>query len=415
MSKYCSRAKRAERARRRRRGEQLRSKLRRALRALLACIVGIGCSPATPTPAPAKPVVTAGRVSRQTRVPPPAPPAPTDAGAAPADAADAGAAADETDAGTPTTTAPARAPHVAFEHPYKLYERPRAKGEVYAAGQDELLARWNVGGNGDPAFISNRAHYHPGARVIVRVDIPPHRLPKHAPYDRRKGRYRKVLSETAVLAQARARGYWPFRMCFEDGLRRDQHVHGKVFFNARIATSGHVIGARITKQKLPDDDVRKCLLERVGELAFSVGPPRAIRFGLSIELWPGDAPVPSKDPPPDAPDNPGELDGTAIERAALDARGAITACYATGLERDAALWGRVQLQIDLDETGRTRRVRETESHFPDRDVSACIVRAAKQIGFPAAKAGALTFVFAVRLGDLPSRDATTGNSVASPQ
>lgn len=345
---------------------------------------------------------------------PPAPrarPAPPDAGADSAGARPDGRVADDADAGA--APPPVLAPHVEFEHPYKLYERPRAKGAVYAAGQDELLARWNVGGTGDPAFISNRAHYHPGARVIVRVRVPPHRLPKRAPYDRRKGRYRKVLSETAVLAQARAHGYWPFRMCFEDGLRRDQRVHGKVFFEARIARSGHVDRASITKQKLPDDDVRKCLLQRVRELTFTVGPPRATRIELSIELWPGDAPVPLKDAPADAPGNPGALDAAAIERAALGAHDAIVACYAAGLARDPALWGRVQVRIDLDEKGHTRRVRETESRFPDHEVSACVVEALKRVKFPPANGGALAFIYAVRLGDIVRTSGTGGNPESS--
>ncbi len=45
--------------------------------------------------------------------------------------------------------------------------RPRKSGRIQAAGEDEVLAQWNVGGTGDPAFVSNRSGYHPGARVIV--------------------------------------------------------------------------------------------------------------------------------------------------------------------------------------------------------------------------------------------------------
>lgn len=302
-----------------------------------------------------------------------------------------------------------------IERPYKLFERPRPKGDVYAAGQDEVLARWNLGGNGDPAFVSNRPHFHPGARVIVRVEIPSGKLPRHAAFDRRTGRYRRELSETAVLAQARRKGYWPFRMCFEDGLRRDQHVHGKVSFVARLTRSGHAGRVRVVKERLPDDAVRACLADRVRALEFTPGPVRALDIGLSVELWPGDAPVPLTGPPDNKPvENPGELDADAVERAAASAREPITACYEAGLSHDAALWGRVQLQIDLDDKGHTERVRETESRFTDREVSACIVKAMKQVRFPAPAGGAVSFVMGVRLGELaPLPSATTGNQDGS--
>ena len=45
-------------------------------------------------------------------------------------------------------------PEVAFEvePPYKPYERPRPEGAVLAAGVEEELARWNVGGSSAPEF-----------------------------------------------------------------------------------------------------------------------------------------------------------------------------------------------------------------------------------------------------------------------
>lgn len=301
-------------------------------------------------------------------------------------------------------------PKVSFERPYKLFERPRPKGEVYAAGQDELLARWNVGGNGDPKRLSSSPSFHPGARVIVNVKTPVGALPKRAPYDRRRGRFERVLSETAVLAQARKKGYWPFRLCFEEGLRRDQRLHGTLELALRVTKSGRPRSARQLRERLPDDAVRRCLAERARALEFSPGPRQAIDVELSIELWPGDAPVPLTSAPSDAAENPGELDASLLERASVDAREAVTRCYAAGLARDPALWGRLQLQVDLDERGRTRRVRETESRFPDAGVSTCVTGVIRAIRFPAAKGGALSFVFAVRFGELQTATSTDNHT-----
>ena len=109
-------------------------------------------------------------------------------------------------------------PGFEVEQPFKLFERPRLPGAVQAAVHDELLARWNVGGTGDPTFISNRSNYHPGARVVVDTTVVAGRLPVRSRHGRRRG----VLSQQGLLAQSRTQGYWPFRLCFEDGLRRQQ-------------------------------------------------------------------------------------------------------------------------------------------------------------------------------------------------
>src|SRR5690606_34298486 len=66
------------------------------------------------------------------------------------------------------------------EAPYDPQSPPRHKGRIAAAGQDEELARWNVGGNSDPDYVSSRSGYHPGARVVVDVDLKSGGLPKLA-------------------------------------------------------------------------------------------------------------------------------------------------------------------------------------------------------------------------------------------
>ena len=314
--------------------------------------------------------------------------------------ADANIDAEPTDAGV---DAPPPAP-VLMElvTPFKLWERPRPKGAVNAAGEDEKLARWNVGGTGDPEFKSNKKSFHPGARVVVNTRLVRGYLPKHAPYDRRRGRYVNVLSLTSLLARSRSRGYWPFRLCFEDGLRKDQKIHGKTELGLRIGGDGRVRRSRLLMTKLPDRDVATCLTEAAKKLPY-LPPPRgrSIDVVLTVEMWPGDAPVVQTDAPKGAPEIPGKLDANAVAQVLEAHRDALADCYRTGLEKDAGLWGRVQVRIEQDATGKVLDAREDESHFPDRGVSRCVVSTLRPAHFPKPDGGPLIFVVSVRFGAPP--------------
>lgn len=318
------------------------------------------------------------------------------------------------DAG-PTSEAaasPSTEPRLRVETPYKLFERTRAKGAVYAAHRDDILARWNVGGTGDPSFISNHPGYHPWPRVRVDTKILGGHLPRRAPFNRRTGHRRHVLSVHRVQAEARANGYWPFRLCSEAGLRRDQKMHGQTILRFSITPRGHVVHAWLVKSKLGDAGVKTCLRHAVRKLEFRPAPHHRIDVKLSVKLWPGDARVPLIGPPDKdkPPDNRGQLDVAAVEHATSDVPDAVRACYRSALGRDPDLWGRIELRVDLDKKGRVRRVAENESHFPDRAVVHCAIEALRNCHFHAAKGGALSFVYALRLGDLaPLPSASSGN------
>lgn len=362
---------------------------------------------ATPRPAP-PPVHDAGTSVRPeagaaAEASPTAPP-PVDAGRG----ADAEAAVPVEAGAAPATATPT----VEVEKPRKLYERTRPKGAVYAAGRDQVLARWNVGGTGDPSFISNHHGYHPWPRVRVDTKILSRNLPRRAPWNRRRGRRRHVLSVARVQAEARAKGYWKFRLCSEDGLRRDQKMHGQTILRFSITPHGHVTHAWLVKSKLTDKDVKSCLRHAVSKLAFKPAPHRRVDVQLSVKLWPGDAPVPLIGAPdPDkAPDNPGQLDAAAIQKATADVPAAVRSCYRNALERDPHLWGRIQLRVDLDKKGRVQHVAQDESHFPAPAVVRCAVAALGKCHFPPAKGGALSFVYALRLGALAPLPATNSQN-----
>jgi hypothetical protein len=292
-------------------------------------------------------------------------------------------------------------PSIEVEAPYRLWERPRERGDVYAAGRDEELARWNVGGTRDPAFISSRPGYHPGARVQVDAEAMGTRLPERAPRDRRTGRALRVLTASALLAHLRKYGYWPYRLCFEEGLRKDQALKGETILRADVDSNGRVVSARLLGTKLSIPSVAECLSRKT--LALQVpAPGRSLRVKVGIKLWPGDAPVPSIGPPDGAAlENSGRIDIAVVRTATSAITGEIAACYAAALERDPGLWGRIELRIDLDERGRVRKVAENESRFPAREVVSCAAASLQKVAFPRPSDGPISVVYAIRLGQPP--------------
>jgi hypothetical protein len=275
--------------------------------------------------------------------------------------------------------------------------RSRAEGRIAAATQDEQLARWNLGGCSDPAHPSNRPGYHPAPRVRVDVDVLSGSLPRQA---------RTGPSRERLLAQARSDGYWPFRLCYEDGLRADQKLEGRTSLRLSLAAAGAVKSVRVVHTELPSRPVAECLGLQAHKFVFEPPPGRRVTLEVAVSLWPGDAPVPalpaaSKDPTPTL-----DLDAAA---ALINARrGDLVACYLRGLQEDPRLWGRIELLIELDGQGAVSRTSEQNSHFPDRRVVTCLGRAIREVSFQSVRgAGAGRFVYAVRLGSPPESASVT--------
>jgi hypothetical protein len=282
-------------------------------------------------------------------------------------------------------------PHLVVEAPYQIGTRLRPDGAVVASVADEDVARWNVGGTGDPAYVSNRQGFHVAPRVVVDVAVRSGKLPLHAA---EKG----VFSETALLAQARSHGYWPFRLCFEDGLRENGKLHGKTDVRVRIARDGRVVSSRLGPSELRDDSVQRCLNERARALHFTPGPRRAVDATLTVDLSPGDAPLPDARAGSDANADSGHLDVAATALALSDASASISTCYLGALAADARLWGRLALQLDVGSDGVVRKVVEHDSRFPARQVVTCAVAAMNGKRLPPPAGGPASVVWAVRLG-----------------
>jgi len=159
--------------------------------------------------------------------------------------------------------------------------------------------------------------------------------------------------------------------------------------------------ARLRKTALSNKKTAECLVERVHKLEF-FPPPRRVDVELSIQIWPGDAPLPSVEPPAGEIEAPGVLDVARLETALEPLRSAAKTCYSSAFDKDPKLWGRVELRFDLDPKGRLTRAAENESRFPERGVVRCLVDAARALELAAAKGGALSFIWAVRFGQAPS-------------
>lgn len=302
-----------------------------------------------------------------------------------------------------STPVPAAELELEVEPPYKLYERPIPKGDVYAAGLEEQLARWNLGGNGDQGYPSNRPGFHPGTRVLVELVSVRGKLPIKTPHTS-TGRARKILAQDGLLAQVRKYGYWPFRLCFEEGLRKDPKLGGATRLRLRVTPSGRVARARLVQTEVKEARTAACLVERAERLTFAPGPPRAIDAVFDLKISPGDARLPERGPPPSEAldDDSGRFDAAAIARAIAVFEEPIRRCFAQGHARDPELWGRLELRIDVNARGSCDRISEHDSRFPDAEVRRCVIAAFQNAQFPGTGGGVpLRFIQAFRLGHLP--------------
>jgi hypothetical protein len=229
-------------------------------------------------------------------------------------------------------------------------------------------------------------------------------LPKTAPFDRRTGKYKSVLSETSLLARARKYGYWPFRLCFEQGLHDDPALRGgDSFFKIRIDTHGRVASSYLVSTKLKDNAVAECIAERARDLPL-LGAPSALDVELKVSVWPGDAPLPSFEKPAEGESSTrlSSSAATSIRENVKNYEASFVECYSEGLSRDGSLWGRIQVHVELDKNGQVRAARESESRFPDHYVSACVVRALRQIQFQSEKSAPHALEVGIRFGQPPS-------------
>jgi hypothetical protein len=192
---------------------------------------------------------------------------------------------------------------------------------------------------------------------------------------------------------ARNLGYWPFRTCFEEGLRRAPELGGTVTVRLRL-TPGGVDGADVAASTVRDPVVAACVAREAGHLRLAGGdPPRT--SALEVTLGAGDEPV--FVPPP-------VHNAQALRQALREPWSAVEQCFAGALTRAPDAGGRMELRFRVQPSGAIREVAEADTRFPDFDVTRCVLAVYRAAALPAFQAPAHdeTFVYALHFEAAPA-------------
>jgi hypothetical protein len=285
-----------------------------------------------------------------------------------------------------TPTPPADVP-VVDEPIYFPGARTRPKGSaVEASLDDEIIATWNRGGlSSEPTMGPKGRPTHTAPRVKVDViDV------------------RGDASEADMQRVARLKSYWPFRICYEQGLRRMQKLHGTIKLRLTIGPSGRPSGVQQLAAELGDPAVVSCVTQSAMSLGLPAPSSGASQVTLDISLWPGDEPVTVKSALRGTKASPAET--AALVDQLRTHLAEVRTCYAAGLARHAGLWGRLALALRMT-SGVVDEANEIESRFPDGDVTNCVRQAFLHAEVPITDRE-LTIVYPLRLGHAPdARDA----------
>jgi hypothetical protein len=189
----------------------------------------------------------------------------------------------------------------------------------------------------------------------------------------------------ALQRAARNLAYWPFRTCFEEGLRRSPDLGGKVHLDLR-ATGGELTAADVGPSTLEDPIVAACVAREAALLHLpGVGDGAAT---IDVTLGAGDDPVFA--PPP-------VRNASSLRQALRAPWDAVQRCFAEGLASDPAAGGRMQLRFRVEPTGAVAEVSEIDTRFRAIDVTRCVLGVYRTVNLPprVGSSGDETFVYAL--------------------
>jgi hypothetical protein len=255
---------------------------------------------------------------------------------------------------------------VTDEAPYPPGQRPRRGGSVAASAEDETIAKWNRGG-----IVAGETPPTPAGKI-------PHPAPRiKVDVLKIKGH----ISEADVLRLARSKGYWPFRLCYEEGLRRSQKLHGTVQVRVAVGANGAVRSAQKIAAEVDDPTVVGCVVKAAKSLALAAPERGTPSVTLEVSLWPGDDAVPTSS----APDGKKSraLDTAALVEALRVHLPEVKACFADGRKTHAGLWGRIAMRLRIRAAGEIVDATEIESRFPDPQVTFCVLKTFAHTDVPA--------------------------------
>ncbi len=205
-------------------------------------------------------------------------------------------------------------------------------------------------------------------------------------------------NQADVQKLARAKGYTPFRHCYEEGLRRNQKLGGKVSIDLVLAADGTVSIAKKNSSTVGDASVDQCVVREASHLTFARPDSGTPTVAMVVTLAVGDEPVPV----PHAAPHADKL------RDALRARwSGVEVCYKQGLDKKRDLGGRIEVRFKVKPSGDLVEVTEGDAHLSDADVNKCVVGVFKGAKLP--KVGGkheTSFVYAIHLEAIPVATAT---------
>jgi hypothetical protein len=194
--------------------------------------------------------------------------------------------------------------------------------------------------------------YHGAPRVVVDAD----QLPEDAELQR----------------AARDRGYWPFRVCFEEGLRRLPDLGGTVTLRLQLSPSGAGT-AEVAATTLRDEVVAACLAREATSLRLPPGSDEPRVTVLRITLGAGDDPV-------FVP--PAVRNAQALQQALRAPWTAVEQCFSDGLSKDPGAGGRMELRFRVHPSGAVVEVAEGDTRFRDIDVTRFVLGVYRAASLP---------------------------------
>jgi hypothetical protein len=226
---------------------------------------------------------------------------------------------------------------------------------------------------------SRKRPYHPAPGIIVDV------------LDAQGG-----IAAADLQRVARNAEYWPFRECYEEGLRGDQRLSGKVSLEIVVNPGGGVDRSTLTASTVRDEIAGACVAREARHLTL---PPAATptTAKIDVSLATGDEPVTTARPFANAESLRQEL------RQPWDAA---RQCYATGLAAHPDIGGRLDLQFRVHHDGEIFEVTESGDHdvrFGDADVARCVLGVYRSARLPslAHSSRERAFVYALHFESKP--------------
>jgi hypothetical protein len=202
-----------------------------------------------------------------------------------------------------------------------------------------------------------------------------------------------AASAAELQRAARNASYWPFRQCYEEGLRRDQRLSGKVSLELDVSPAGSVDRATVTTTTVHDDLVGACVAREARRLALPGGESPATTK-VDVTLVTGDEPVPAGHVVPNA---------DLLLQALRASWGGVRRCYAGALPSHPDAGGRLELHFHVRRDGEIANVDEaTDAHFADMEVTRCVLGVYRNAKLPALHSSRdRAFVYALELESKP--------------